>query len=83
MFSEPLLAHPASVAEFTPHSHLHAGVMTTAIKRIMTPTMNSVWFSPRRFSSAHNDPDTRKRDCLCAYAQGPGRVNSGRSAVRL
>jgi hypothetical protein len=33
-------------------------------------------------SAAYNDPDTRQRDCLCAYAQGLGqllglRVHSG------
>src|SRR5687768_18614324 len=48
-------------------------MMTTAINTMTTLTMNSIWFSPQSVvSPAYNHPDTRQRDCLCAYAQGLG-----------
>src|SRR5690606_12899196 len=57
------------LAEFTPPGTRSLGMMTTAINAMTMPTMNSIWFTA---FAAHNDPDRRHGDCLCACAQRIG-----------
>jgi hypothetical protein len=54
MFSEPLLAHPAEMAAFTPPGTRILGMMTNAINTTAAPTMKGIWFSMwRQYPPSH------------------------------
>jgi hypothetical protein len=63
------------LAECTSPGTRILGMMTTAINTMMAATMNSIRFSPQS-GRRYNNPDTPRRDCLCACAHAVWHVNS-------
>jgi hypothetical protein len=55
------------LAEFTPPDPRIRRMLTIAINAVTRPTINNIWLLG---SSPNSHPDTRQRNCLCAYAQG-------------